>query len=275
MKVIIDKSLQELIEKTKHIKPFPHILISGPSGIGKTTIAKYITNSVSQKSMNIYPSTIDNFFLLFTLTNLPENSTLIIDEIHSLKKNQMETLYQPMEEGEISGHKIKFTLIGTTTELYKIPEPLFRRFRIIKIIDYYTPDSMKEIASELLRKPADGVVLDNIVKMSKGRPGYLRNYCEILSNISGENININDLEKLKEIVEVDDLGLSKQDLKYLIFLEKYKILSLTSLASLLQEKEKTVEEKIEPYLMRLGFVIKTKKGRVITNNGIMHLYTLN
>jgi holliday junction DNA helicase RuvB len=266
--LIGNEELKDIINQMKKELPLPHILLYGPSGTGKSTIAKWIAEQCKTKYAVFYASNLDDFFINFTLQNIEANTILIVDEIHTLPKKLMEVFYQPMEEHILHGKKVSpFTLIGATTELYKIPEPFYRRFIIPYRVSLYKDSEIEQFIKLYSKKTITNNISTKISKLCKGNPGYARNYMEILHRISDKEINNEDVLELMNVKKIDEDGLDMQDWMYLTILRRYDVVGLNTMCSLIGEPVQTIEHKIEPYLMQLGLVIKTQKGRRLTPIG--------
>jgi holliday junction DNA helicase RuvB len=268
MEIIGNNKLKAIIEQMKEQLPLPHILLYGPSGTGKSTIAKWIAETCDTKYAIFYASNLDDFMLKFIINDVPPNTVVIIDEIHALPKKLMEILYQPMEEFILFDRNINpFTLVGATTELYKIPEPFFRRFIIPYRIPLYTSDEIYQFIKSYSKKEISDDICNKVAAMCKGNMGYARNYMEILFRISNGSITIDDIQELMEVKNIDEHGFDMEDWMYLSALSKYEILGVQTISSLIGEGTQTIESKIEPYLLQSGLIIKTGKGRRLSPAG--------
>lgn len=262
----------------------PHILIDGPPGLGKTTIASSIANELG---VNLYTMNAANIRsvknLLPYLTGMEPRSVLFIDEIHRLTKIVEEFLYPVMEDFVINitvkGDDDKerpetidlpfFTLVGATTSGGSLSQPFYDRFTIKEHLSYYGVDELAKLArlnAEKLGLMIKDDDLMEIAKRSKGTPRILnarlqwyRNYC---SFYSGKQIDISEVFKNQGI---DELGLDIYDRTYLQVLKKSKgsALGLKSISAMTGIAVETIENSIEPFLVRMGYVIRTQKGRVI------------
>ncbi len=277
-------------------EPLEHSLFYGPPGLGKTTLAAVIANEMGVNIIvTAAPAISQKKDLAALLTSIEENGSVIfIDEIHRLPKAVEEMLYAAMEDftlhimiGEGAGARPisirlpMFTLIGATTRAGKVSPPLRDRFGMIFRLDYYkTGDLIKIIRRTAniinVEVTKDGAKL--IAERAKGTPRIankllkrVRDFAQIHSNnrINGE-IALRAFRNLG----IDELGLSKEDREYLIMLiKKFEggPVGIDSISTALNEEKDTVEDVIEPYLIRIGLIKRTKKGRVATGNSYRYL----
>ena len=279
--------------------PSEHLLFYGPPGIGKTTLAYVIANELSGEIKITSGAAVERGGdLAAILTNLKDNDVLFIDEIHRLPKTVEELLYPVMEEYVLdivigkgaSARTVrlsipKITIIGATTKLALLSAPLRERFGLILRLDYYTEDEMVEIIRRscaiLDIKITEKAALE-IAKRARKTPRIanriLKRARDLLEIDSQQNIIDEELiKKLFELLEIDEIGLTAVDREYLKVLgERFRQspVGLETLASTLSEDKKTIEEFIEPYLLRIGFIKKTPRGRVITREGLAHMMGL-
>lgn len=262
----------------------PHVLIDGPPGLGKTTIASAIANEMGVDLCSLNAANIRSVKnIIHYLLNIQTNTVLFIDEIHRLPKIVEEFLYPVMEDFEMSitleskPETISiphFTLVGATTSGGSLSQPFYDRFTIKEHLSFYTIDELAKLAG-LNAKKLGLIVQDDhlleIAKRSKGTPRILnarllwyKNY--ISFNSSMNNIDVNSIFDSQGI---DYRGLDMYDRLYLDVLSKHKgnPLGLKSISSLTGIAIETIENSIEPYLLREGYVVRTQKGRIIgTNN---------
>ena len=271
MEIIGNEDFIRIVELAKKNKPFPHTLIYGPSGAGKTTLAKYISQAVNAPDYtNLYAPDLEKIVLSMMLSSVVENSLMVIDEIHALKKGLVEQIYQPIEEFVYGGEKIApFTLIGITTDLNMLPDALIRRFRLAYRVTLYSIDELYEVVSGLTGKSTtwSSEAMEQIATFSRGSPGLARNHVELIETMFGKDIDEDEITEYMRLKHIDTLGLEEIDREYMRVVGRFDALALSTLSSLLSEREKTIEENIEPYLFRCGFVMKTSKGRVLTPRG--------
>lgn len=269
MEIIGNEDFIKIVNLAKSNQPFPHTLLYGPSGSGKTMLGKYIASAIGTKDIiSLYGPDIEKMILSIMLNTVRLNSLIIIDEIHALKKGLVEQIYQPIEEFIYGGEKINpFTMVGITTDLNMLPDALIRRFRLIYRVTLYTVDQLESIVSGLSKTGITQEAIESIATFSRGSPGLARNHIELMEKMFEGQINENIVTEYMELNHIDTLGLGEIDREYLKVVGRFDALALSTLSSLLSEREKTIEENIEPFLFRCGFVMKTSKGRVLTPIG--------
>ena len=281
IKVFIDAAL---IRK----EPLDHVLLYGPPGLGKTTLAGIIAHEMSVNiKVTSGPAIEKPGDMAAILNNLQEGDILFVDEIHRLNRQVEEVLYPAMEDYVIdimigkgpSARSIrldlpKFTLIGATTRLGLLSSPLRDRFGVINRLEFYTLEELTEIilrsAQVLMVKIQEPGAME-IAKRSRGTPRLanrllkrVRDYAQVKYN--GE-ITEEVAKYALDILDVDPMGLDKSDRKMLLtIIEKYNggPVGLETLAATISEEAGTVEDVYEPYLIQLGFINRTPRGRVVT-----------
>ena len=202
------------------------------------------------------------------IRNVEKNNIIIIDEIHALNQKMMEQIYQPIEEGIFQGIPLDpFTLIGVTTDLNKLPDALIRRFRLVYRVSLYSVEELSQVIHGLSKKDISGDAVESIAMFSRGSPGVARNHIELIEIMFGNNIDVEEIEEYQKLKHIDNLGLEDIDREYLKAVNNFGVLALSTLSSVLSEREKTIEEIIEPFLFRSGLAIKTSKGRILTPKG--------
>ena len=258
----------------------PHVLIDGPPGLGKTTIAGAIA---TEMDVNLYTANAANLrsvkSVLPYLLRMTKRSVFFIDEIHRLPKLVEEFLYPVMEDFKINiilekePEEIEipaFTLVGATTSGGSLSQPFYDRFQIKEHLAFYNDDELAKLAG--LNSGDLGLVIPDsdlleIAKRSKGTPRILNARLQWYKNYKMCSSSTADVNSIFELQGIDEYGLDVYDRMYLDILKKNKgnPLGLKSISSLTGIAIETIENSIEPYLVRKGFVHRTQKGRVIGN----------
>jgi Holliday junction DNA helicase RuvB len=278
----------------KREEPLDHVLLAGPPGLGKTTLS-YLIASEMKVNMKITsgPAIERQGDIAAILTNLSSFDILFIDEIHRLNRNIEEMLYSAMEEYEIdivvgkgpSAKSIridvpKFTLVGATTRSGDLTSPLRDRFGIIKRLEYYSIEELKVIilnSAIKLKTKIDDEAAYEIASRSRGTPRIaLRILRRVRDFAQEENDNLIDIDiskKALDLLDIDKMGLDNIDKKILLTLiEKFegKPVALHTLSSAIGEESDNIYDVYEPYLIQVGFLNRTNRGRIATKKAYEH-----
>lgn len=276
-------------------EPLDHVLLSGPPGLGKTTMANIISNEMGVNiRITSGPAIERPGDLAAILTNLNENDVLFIDEIHRLNKSVEEVMYPAMEDYALdiiigkgpSARSIrldlaKFTLIGATTRAGLLTSPLRDRFGVMCNLDYYKTEDLKQIilrSAGIIGVGIDDTGAEEIARRSRGTPRIANRLLKRVRDfaiVKGKGvIDIETADKALLMLEIDGLGLDKLDRRILnTIIDFYKggPVGVDTLAASIGEERSTIEDVYEPYLMQIGFLSRTPRGRVVTENAYKHL----
>jgi len=292
----IKKNLHILLTAARERShPPEHILFYGPPGLGKTTLAHLIAKEISaQMKVTSGPAIEKVGDLASILTNLSPGDILFIDEIHRLNKTIEEVLYPAMESGSLdiiigkgpSARTIQlelppFTLIGATTRIAMISSPLRSRFSggIFKL-EFYTNEEIQKIISrsaEILGIQLENSAGTEIAKRSRFTPrtaNYFLKRCRDFAQVQKTSLTKEAVDEALSLLGIDAVGLSPADRDIMhAIINKFNggPVGLNTLAAALSEEQATIEEFHEPYLLQLGFIDRTPRGRIVTPIGYEHL----
>jgi Holliday junction DNA helicase RuvB len=292
----IKQKLEVFIQATKKRKePLDHLLLYGPPGLGKTTLAHLIAAELGVSIRTTSGPSLERAGdLASILTNLQDHDILFIDEVHRLNKNVEESLYPAMEDYGLdiilgkgpSARTIrlelpKFTIIAATTRIGLMSSPLRDRFGAIYRLNFYDKKELATIVRRsaiVLKIPIDEEACVILAQRARGTPriaNRLLKRVRDFAQIKGEGkINKNILEESLKILEVDEFGLDKVDRDLLTALcldHQGGPVGLETLAATISEDVGTIEDVIEPYLLQNGFLKRTRQGRVATQKAFKHL----
>lgn len=292
----VKEVLNIFIESAKmRAQPLDHVLLSGPPGLGKTTLANIISNELGVNIRVTSGPAIERAGdLAAILTNLNENDVLFIDEIHRLNKVVEEIMYPALEDFALdiiigkgpSARSIrldlpKFTLIGATTRSGMLASPLRDRFGVMCNLDFYEPEDLKEIvlrSASIINIEVNEKGADEIAKRSRGTPRIANRLLKRVRDyaiVKGEGIiDLKTADEALKMLEIDEIGLDKLDRRILnTIIDFYKggPVGLDTLAASIGEEKGTIEDVYEPYLLQIGYLNRTPRGRVVSELGYKHV----
>jgi len=268
-----------------------HLLFYGPPGIGKTTLALIMAKEMATTFYHTSGPALRRLTDIDSCLKLcaPEKGDVFfVDEIHALSRAAQEVLYPVMEQGKlitaIKGTSVNialqpFSVIGCSTRIGKLSEPLLARFKLVLRLDYYEPGDMFSIAqrsAKLLKLDVTNEALQEVAKRARGTPReanrilwFAKQYQ--IAKRSGR-IDLSLCREILRQLSIDQLGLQEIDRRLLqTLMQLDRAVGLNHLAAALSEDKSTIQDAIEPFLLRQGLLARTARGRVITPKGIQHL----
>lgn len=292
----IKENLRILLTAAKGRNHQPeHVLLYGPPGLGKTTLAHLMAKEIGANLRSTSGPAIERVGdLASILTNLSPGDVLFIDEIHRLNRTIEEVMYPAMEAGVLdivigkgpSARTVQlelppFTLIAATTRISMLSAPLRSRFSGGTFrLQYYSDDEIAEIlkrSAKILKIEIDAESLGEVSRRSRATPrtaNYLLKRGRDFAEVNGEPLNLKTVKKALALLEIDERGLNQTDRDILTLLvEKFGggPVGLKTIAAALSEEEATIEEVNEPYLMQTGLIERTPRGRTVTKKGYEHI----
>lgn len=292
----LKKNLKLAIDAAKKRgEPIDHVLLYGPPGLGKTTMATVIANEMGANiRITAGPAIERAGDLASILTNLQDGDVLFIDEIHRLSRAVEEVLYSAMEDFKLdimigkgpAARSVrldlpKFTVIGATTRTGALAAPLRDRFGLIHRLEFYTPDEIGRIiarAANILEskmEPESAMMLSTRARLTPRIANRLLKRVRDYADVNGDGIIDTVITRQAlELLEVDELGLDAADRQLLAsIIDNYgdTPVGLNTIAALTGDEATTIEDFYEPYLLQIGFIERTPRGRRVTIKGYQHL----
>lgn len=279
----------------KRSEPLDHVLLYGPPGLGKTTMATVIANEMgAQLRVTSGPAVERAGDLASLLTNLADGDILFIDEIHRLNRTVEEVLYAAMEDFKLdimlgkgpSARSLrldlpKFTIIGATTRTGNLAAPLRDRFGMLHRLEFYTPDEIQKIierAAKILKVKIDKQAATELAKRARLTPRIANRLLKRVrdyADVNGDGIIDSQISyQALKLLDIDELGLDPADRMLLAaIIENYNggPVGVETLAALTAEERSTIEDFYEPYLMQIGLLERTPRGRKVTHKTYKHL----
>lgn len=292
----IKKQLRVFLDAAKkRNEPLEHILLYGPPGLGKTTLANIIAREMNVNIKTTSGPAIERVGDLGSiLTNMQDGDVLFIDEIHRLNKSVEEILYPAMEDHKLdlvvgkgpSAQALqidlpKFTLIGATTRMGNLTGPLRDRFGVIHRLEFYAQEDIEHIItrnSSILSCTIDAVGAQRLAKAARQTPriaNRLLKRARDWADVHGHNtITDHVASQTLTMLDIDEHGLEPTDREFLrLIIDKFDRgpVGVQTIANALSEEVQTIEDVYEPYLMQQGFLARSPRGRVVTDHGYAHI----
>jgi Holliday junction DNA helicase RuvB len=290
------ESLKIAIEAARQrSEPIDHVLFHGPPGLGKTTLAHIIANEMGRGIIiTSGPALEKGGDLIGILTHLEEGDVLFVDEIHRTPKSVEEFLYPAMEDFAVDfifdkgiharTHRYRlnrFVLVGATTRVGLLSAPLRDRFGIFRNLDFYSEEDLVEIvvrSARLLEVEIDDSGAQELSKRSRGTPRIVnrllkrvRDYAQVKADGRITKENVHSALILEGVDEIGLTNLDRQYIKTVIDFYKGGPVGIEAIAATLQEETDTLVDVIEPYLLKIGYIVRTSSGRKVSEAGFKHL----